>query len=70
MPDAFYHDNWWIYQGARGVYAALGMNGQTIVIHRPSRIAIAKFSTYPDALDSDLFALDQGGLVALCEYLA
>jgi CubicO group peptidase (beta-lactamase class C family) len=70
VPDAFYHDNWWIYEGPRGVYAALGMNGQSILIHRPARIAIAKFSTYPDALDSDLFALDQAGLAALCEHLA
>ena len=70
LPDAFYHDKWWIYDGPRGIYAALGMNGQTIVIHRPSRIVIAKFSTYPDALDADLFALDQAALVALCEHLA
>ena len=27
QPDAFYHDKWWIFDGPRGVYAALGMNG-------------------------------------------
>ena len=37
--------------GPRGVYAALGMNGQSIFVHRPARIVIAKFSTFPDALD-------------------
>ncbi len=69
-PDAFYHDKWWIYDGPSGVYAALGMNGQSILVHRPARIVIAKFSTYPGALDENLFALDQGGLLALCDYLS
>ena len=69
-PDAFYHDKWWVHDGPRGIYAALGMNGQSILIHRPARIVIAKFSTFPDALDDELFALDHAGVLALCEYLA
>ena len=28
---------WWVDDGPRGIYAALGMNGQSILIHRPSR---------------------------------
>ena len=68
-PDAFYHDKWWIDDGPRGVYAALGMNGQSILIHRPSRIVTAKFSTFPDALDWNLFALHHAGMIALCEHL-
>ena len=24
-PDAFYHDAWWVDDGPRGIYAALGM---------------------------------------------
>jgi CubicO group peptidase (beta-lactamase class C family) len=69
-PDAFYHDKWWIDDGPRGIYAALGMNGQSILIHRPSRIVIAKFSTFPGALDWDLFALHHAGMLALCDHLA
>ena len=46
------------------------MNGQSIVIHRPARVVIAKFSTFPDALDGDYFALQHAGMLALCEYLA
>ena len=46
------------------------MNGQSILIHRPSRIVIAKFSTFPDALDWELFALHHAGMIALCEHLA
>jgi CubicO group peptidase (beta-lactamase class C family) len=69
-PDTFYHDKWWVHDGPRGVYAALGMNGQSLLIHRPARIVIAKFSTFPDALDWERFALHHVGMVALCEHLA
>jgi CubicO group peptidase (beta-lactamase class C family) len=68
-PDAFYHDKWWVHDGPRGVYAALGMNGQSILVHRPSRIVIVKFSTFPHALDWELFALHHAGMIALCEQL-
>jgi CubicO group peptidase (beta-lactamase class C family) len=69
-PDAFYHDKWWVHDGPRGVYAALGMNGQSIIVHKPARVVIAKFSTFPDALAWDLFALQHAGMIALCEHLA
>jgi CubicO group peptidase (beta-lactamase class C family) len=69
-PDAFYHDKWWVHDGPQGVYAALGMNGQSILVHRPARTVIAKFSTFADALDWDAFALQHAGMIALCEYLA
>jgi len=69
-PDAFYHDKWWITDAERGIYSALGMNGQQLLIHRPSRTVVVKFSTHPDALDTDLFALQDAGLIALCESLA
>jgi CubicO group peptidase (beta-lactamase class C family) len=69
MPDAFYHDQWWIWDAARGVYCASGMNGQALLVHRPSRTVVVKFSTHPGALDTDLFALQDAGMLALCESL-
>jgi CubicO group peptidase (beta-lactamase class C family) len=66
---ASYHDNWWIWDAERGIYAAVGMNGQCVFVHRPSGTAIAKLSTFPDALDERLFALHHAGLAALCEWL-
>ena len=68
-PDAFYHDKWWVHDGPRGVYAGLGMNGQSIFVHRPARVVIAKFSTFPDAIDSSLFALQNAGMIALGDSL-
>ncbi len=69
-PGACYHDCWWIDDGPRGIYAALGMNGQSLLVHHPARTVIAKFSTFPDALDWELFALHHAGMTALCEALA
>ena len=46
------------------------MNGQSILVHHPARAVIATFSTFPDALAPDLFALQHAGLIALCEHLA
>jgi CubicO group peptidase (beta-lactamase class C family) len=69
-PEAFYHDKWWVHDGPRGVYAALGMNGQSIFIHRPARVVIAKFSTFPNALDRSFFALQNAGMLALGDSLA
>lgn len=69
-PGAMYHDAWWVHDPIRGIYAASGMNGQMILVHRPARVVIVKFSTYPGSLDRDLFDLDHVGLTALCDYLA
>jgi hypothetical protein len=67
--DAFYHDNWWIWDAKRGIYQAVGMNGQSVFVHRPSRTVIAKLSTFPEALDLALFDLQDAGMAALCESL-
>ena len=68
-PDAFYHDLWWIADADRGIYSASGMNGQALFVHRPSSTVVASLSTFPDALDLDLFALQGAGITALCESL-
>lgn len=66
-PDAFYHDCWWIWNAERGVYKASGMNGQAMLIHRPSRSVVVKFSSHPGGLDAPLFAFQDSALEALCE---
>jgi hypothetical protein len=46
------------------------MSGQALLIHHPSRIVVAKFSTFPDVLDHDAFALTSAGLKAILDVLA
>jgi CubicO group peptidase (beta-lactamase class C family) len=67
--EPFYHDNWWIWDAERGIHAGVGMNGQCLFVHRPSRTVVAKLSTFPGALDDDLFVLHHAGIAALCESL-
>ncbi|HXV35770.1 MAG TPA: serine hydrolase [Myxococcota bacterium] len=68
-PDAFYHDNWWIYDAARGIYAGLGINGQTLLVHHPTQTVMVKFSSHPAFEDRALFALQDAGMLALCDWL-
>jgi CubicO group peptidase (beta-lactamase class C family) len=68
-PDAFYHDCWWISDAERGIYSGIGLNGQTLLVHHPSRTVIVKVSSHPEFEDLRLFALQDAGLLALCESL-
>jgi hypothetical protein len=68
-PDAFYHDNWWIYDAARGIYSGLGLNGQALLVHHPTRTVVVKFSSHSEFEDPRLFALQDAGMLALCESL-
>ncbi len=51
FPKAFYRNKWWVLDGERPRYSALGINGQKIWIDGPSQTVIVKLSTYPTALD-------------------
>jgi CubicO group peptidase (beta-lactamase class C family) len=68
-PDAFYHDNWWVYDAERGIYSGLGINGQALLVHHPTRTVVVKFSSHPEFEDPRLFALQDAGMLALCESL-
>jgi CubicO group peptidase (beta-lactamase class C family) len=68
-PNACYHDYWWVYDSVAGIYCALGINGQMLMIHHPSDTVIAKFSTWPQRMDYELADLTDAGLLALCAAL-
>jgi CubicO group peptidase (beta-lactamase class C family) len=68
-PDAFYHDNWWVFDATRGIYAGIGINGQVLLIHHPTQTVVVKFSSHPLFEDPHLFALQEAGMLALCESL-
>jgi hypothetical protein len=69
VPDAFYHDNWWIDDARTGVYSGLGVYGQTLLIHHPTRTVMVKLSSQPALEDGRMWALQRAGLMALCESL-
>jgi CubicO group peptidase (beta-lactamase class C family) len=69
LPDAFYHDNWWIDDATAGIYSGLGVYGQSLLIHHPTRTVIVKLSSQPAPEDGRTWALQGAGLLALCASL-
>ena len=69
-PDACYHDQWWVWDGAAGIYSGYGINGQQLLIHRPTRTVIARLSTWPDRFDERLFADADAANRAVLAHLA
>lgn len=69
LPNACYHDGWWVWDGAAGIYCGYGINGQQLLIHRPSRTVIARLSTWPTRWDDRLSALADATTRALLERL-
>jgi CubicO group peptidase (beta-lactamase class C family) len=69
-PDGFYHDCWWVWDGAAGIYSGYGINGQQLLVHQPSRTVIAKFSTWPTRWDDRLAALGDAANVAVLAHLS
>lgn len=68
-------DDWSMYRNAFWVmereqqFSGLGIFGQYIWIHRPSRTVIARFSTYPTAAPTDLSEETMRGFVAVAKAL-
>jgi CubicO group peptidase (beta-lactamase class C family) len=70
LPQAFYRDCWWICDADEGIYSGYGINGQQLLVHRPSRTVIARLSTWPTRWDDHLFAFADAANVALLEHLS
>ncbi|MEY4173138.1 MAG: hypothetical protein RI900_303 [Actinomycetota bacterium] len=50
----YYHDCWWVFDSARGLYAGHGINGQHVFVDRSTQTVIAQQSTTPFPLDTHL----------------
>ena len=69
-PGALYHDLWWVISPERGIFAALGIYGQMLLVHRTAGAVVAKFSTQLEPIDLDSDYLQITGAIALCDALA
>src|SRR3954462_2177908 len=65
----FYHDKWWVWDAAAGIYSGYGINGQQLLIHRPTRTVIARFSTWPDRWDDRLSQYADAANRAVLEHI-
>jgi len=68
-PDGMYRNNWWVRDPVRGVYYGAGVYGQRVFIHLPANVVIAKLSTWPDALNDRLGAMQMGAFEAIADSL-
>ena len=48
-PDAFYRNQWWVYDPERPLYSAIGIHGQFVTIDGATDLVVARFSSLPDA---------------------
>jgi oligopeptide/dipeptide ABC transporter ATP-binding protein len=68
-PTSHYHDQWWVFDAERGIYGAIGIHGQALVIHRPADAVIVKLSTHSDPLDREQHELGLAAAVAIGDAL-
>jgi len=69
-PGALYHDLWWVINPGRGIFVALGIYGQMLLVHRTAAAVVAKFSTQPAPVDLQTDYLQIKASIALCDALA
>ncbi len=65
-PNGHYRNQWWCRERTRGVLLASGIHGQALYIDPQAQLVIAKFSSQPQARDTETFNLQ----FALCETIA
>src|SRR5262249_39141588 len=69
-PRAMYHDLWWVIDPAREIFAALGIYGQMLLVHRTADAVVAKFSTQPKPVDLETDYLQITASIALCDAIS
>jgi CubicO group peptidase (beta-lactamase class C family) len=68
-PDSMYHDQWWVLDPAQGIYVAIGIHGQLLLVHRPTDTVVVKLSTWPRPQDRAVFRYQVAGSLAICRAL-
>ncbi|WP_427885490.1 serine hydrolase domain-containing protein [Kribbella sp. GL6] len=75
MPTAYYRNQWWVARGRTpgqrdGIYFALGIHGQLLMIHEAAEVVIAKFSSWPQTWDDAMAQRTIRGCIDLAERIA
>jgi CubicO group peptidase (beta-lactamase class C family) len=67
---AYYRNQFWVYDPTGPIYRGSGINGQSVFIHGPAEVVVAKLSTWPVAWDDGIAERTFQGLLALGEQVA
>lgn len=65
-PGAHYRNKWWVLAPQVPAFAGLGINGQMVFVHVPTKTVIVKLSTWKTALDplADRWTIDASFAIA------
>ena len=65
-PGAHYRNKWWVVAPEVPAFAGIGINGQLVFVHVPTKVVVAKLSTWATALDplADRWAFDAAFAIA------
>jgi hypothetical protein len=67
---AYYRNQWWVLDPSGPVYTGSGINGQSVFVHVPAQVVIAKLSTWPVAWTPSFSTKTWTAHVDLAEQLA
>jgi CubicO group peptidase (beta-lactamase class C family) len=67
---AYYRNQFWVIDPDGPILLCSGINGQSVLVHGPADVVIAKFSTWPVAWTNEFAVLTWKGLVDLAEQVA
>jgi hypothetical protein len=71
FPDgAYYRNQFWVIDAAAPIFLCSGINGQSVLVHGPADVVVAKFSTWPVAWTKEFAVQTWKGLVDLAEQVA
>ena len=66
---AHYRNCWWVSEPARPAFSALGIHGQHVFVHFPSRTVVVKLSSWPSALGAPMRSATIAAVAAITDHL-
>lgn len=67
---SYYRNQFWVLDPTGPIYRGAGINGQSVLVHGPAEVVIAKLSTWPVAWEDGIANRQLRGLLALAEAIA
>ena len=69
LAGGSYRSMWWVFHNSHGAFAARGVHGQTIYIDPTAQMVIVRFSSSPDASNSNIDPTSLPAFAAVANYL-
>lgn len=67
---SYYRNKFWVFDPAAPIFHGSGINGQSVFVHGPAQVVIAKLSTWPVAWDDGVADRTRTAFLALAEGIA